>query len=303
MRLPDWTNQLSTNLHQQQIHRSAVEGSGITERPNRPHESSFNTMYQSEIKDRYTSSQKASPGPVRQESLQAFSRTWDLNLMKAMSGRGSSAAPAGKKEEAPSPGGNDIPDVTGLSGESIIDRFKKSSNFSYEHSMRVGEMAGKLAQKLNPSLEGGKDPAGTMEAYYTDLGKFHDIGKYSIPFEILEKPGKLTPDELNVVKSHPVIGETMLRQNSEFSNLLPAVRHHHERWDGTGYPDGLKGEDIPLEARIISVVDSYDAIISDRPYRKGTTPAKALDELKRCAGSQFDPRIVTMFSDMMSEMK
>jgi HD-GYP domain-containing protein (c-di-GMP phosphodiesterase class II) len=227
-----------------------------------------------------------------------------------MSGRGSAVTPSGQKDELstpaarPSPyGSKDTPDMSGLSSESIIDRFKKSSNFSYEHSMRVGEMAGKLAQKLSPSLGGGKGAAGNVESYYTDLGKFHDIGKYSIPFEILEKPGRLTPDELNVVKGHPVVGENMLKQNSDFNDLLSAVRHHHERWDGAGYPDGLKGEQIPLEARIISVVDSYDAITSDRPYRKGTTPDKALAELKRCAGSQFDPAIVTMFSDMVNEME
>jgi HD-GYP domain-containing protein (c-di-GMP phosphodiesterase class II) len=305
-------NPLSNNLQNLQRMRSAAEVPGNMENTAVPgtREGTFSTLYQNELKERYTPTKSQTREPARQEMLQAFSRTWDLNVLKAMNGRAAAPTPMGEEKPAThtSPGskeepGNDIADMTGLSGENIIDRFKKSSNFSYEHSLRVGDLAGRLADKLHPGAGGDSTAKNNVESYYNDLGKFHDIGKYTIPFEILEKPDKLTAEEFGVVKNHPVAGENMLKQNSEFNDLLPAVRHHHERWDGNGYPDGLKGEQIPLEARIISVVDSYDAITSDRPYRKGASPGNALEELKRCAGTQFDPSIVKTFSAMVGEME
>lgn len=234
------------------------------------------------------------------ESLKAFSQTWDLNLLKAQNSRtGKSEA----QEVKAAPEASTLQDLpsAGNGIEPIMTRFKDSSSFSYEHSVRVGELAAKLADRVGSGVKKIASLGADISRYYNELGKYHDIGKYAIPFEILEKPGSLTSEELQVVRAHPVVGESMLKDKKEFKSILPAVRHHHERWDGTGYPDGLKGSDIPLEARIISVVDSFDAIVSDRPYRKGAAPAKAIDELKRCAGTQFDPQIVKAFSQLVSD--
>jgi HD-GYP domain-containing protein (c-di-GMP phosphodiesterase class II) len=181
-----------------------------------------------------------------------------------------------------------------------IERFKTSSVIYYEHSARVAALAGRLADRTCP-VGGTGVTRDEIVLFYHHLGQYHDIGKYAIPFEILEKPGRLTAEETKVVRIHPELGEQMLSQNEDFEPLLPAVRHHHERWDGRGYPDGLAGEAIPLEARIISIVDAYDAIISDRPYRKGSSPQKALEEIRRCAGTQFDPSLANHFLSMMLE--
>jgi diguanylate cyclase (GGDEF)-like protein len=124
---------------------------------------------------------------------------------------------------------------------------------------------------------------------------FHDIGKIAIPDAILHKPGKLTAAEFEVVKRHPVNGEQILAPVPFLADVRRIVRHDHERWDGDGYPDGLRGEEIPIGARIVFVVDAYHAMISDRPYRKGMPPAEAQVQLRAGAGTQFDPDVVTAF--------
>jgi diguanylate cyclase (GGDEF)-like protein len=124
---------------------------------------------------------------------------------------------------------------------------------------------------------------------------FHDIGKIAVPDAILNKPGPLDPDELAVIKRHPLTGEQILAPVPFLSDVRRIVRHDHERWDGTGYPDGLRGPQIPLGARIVLVVDSWHAMVSDRPYRKAMPEDKARDELRSHAGSQFDPRVVDAF--------
>lgn len=123
----------------------------------------------------------------------------------------------------------------------------------------------------------------------------HDLGKVGVPDAILNKPGKLTPDEFNVMKRHTLVGSQVLRAVGFDFPLEEAVRSHHERWDGTGYPDGLKGEEIPLTARILSVVDFYDAVREDRPYRKGMTAPEALRLVLEGRGTHFDPRVVDAF--------
>lgn len=128
-----------------------------------------------------------------------------------------------------------------------------------------------------------------------DGGLFHDIGKIGIPDAILQKAGKLTDDEYHDIKNHPSIGEHILQPAKIFDNIIPMVKYHHERYDGRGYPSGLKGEDIPLNARIVCVADSFDAMTSDRSYRPRFTLYKALDELKACKGAQFDPTLVDLF--------
>jgi HD-GYP domain-containing protein (c-di-GMP phosphodiesterase class II) len=114
-----------------------------------------------------------------------------------------------------------------------------------------------------------------------------------VPDAVLSKQSSLTATEWDAIRQHPVLGTTILEQAPELREVVPAVLHHQERWDGTGYPDRLAGEAIPLPARIISAADAYHAIRSDRPYRSGRTHDAALAELCRCSGAQFDPRVVT----------
>ncbi|MDI6707274.1 MAG: HD-GYP domain-containing protein [Bacillota bacterium] len=130
---------------------------------------------------------------------------------------------------------------------------------------------------------------------------FHDVGKKYISGRILFRKGELTPGEYEIIKMHPVIGADILRKDGFDQGVVEAVRHHHERWDGTGYPDGLKGEEIPLYSRIISIADAYDAMVSGRPYKKDVSPLKALNEILRCSGTQFDPELVKLFLTIQKE--
>jgi diguanylate cyclase (GGDEF)-like protein len=129
--------------------------------------------------------------------------------------------------------------------------------------------------------------------------ELHDVGKLAIPREILEKPGPLDDSEWEIMRRHTIVGERMLSAAPALSQIAPLVRSSHERWDGGGYPDGLAGEDIPLGARIVAVCDSFDAMVADRPYRAGMSVREALAELRRCAGTQFDPRVVDAFLDAL----
>ncbi len=123
----------------------------------------------------------------------------------------------------------------------------------------------------------------------------HDIGKLAVPEHIINKPGKLTPEEFEKMKIHPVVGADILERVRFPYPVVPIVRSHHEWWNGTGYPDGLHGTSIPIGARILTVVDCFDALVSDRPYRKGMTAGKALDLIRSLAGKQFDPTVVEVF--------
>jgi putative nucleotidyltransferase with HDIG domain len=129
----------------------------------------------------------------------------------------------------------------------------------------------------------------------------HDVGKLAVPPAVLLKRGPLTAEEFDQVRRHPAAGVRMLRSLGAPRDILPSVLHHHERWDGTGYPRGRAGERIPLEARILSVADSFDAMTSIRPYRTPRQVQDALEELERCAGSQFDPELVAVFAEAWGE--
>jgi putative nucleotidyltransferase with HDIG domain len=155
------------------------------------------------------------------------------------------------------------------------------------HTVRVTEYSLLLAQQLElPDDQIKQIRTGTP---------LHDIGKIGIADEILCKPGKLTSAEFEIMKTHTTKGAKILEQVAELADIIPIVRSHHERWDGGGYPDGLKGEDIPRLARIVAVADTFDAMTSDRPYRKGMAPEVAFAEVEKQSGKQFDPACAQAF--------
>ncbi len=159
---------------------------------------------------------------------------------------------------------------------------------TYEHSYRIAHEAQKVARLLKLSQK----EVGMV--YLAAL--LHDIGKVSIPRAILKKRGPLDEDEQKMMRLHPQIGQYMLAQvGGIFGQLGDIVVAHHERWDGLGYPEGLAGEEIPLLARIVAVVDSFDAMTSARGYRKPLSEEEAREELENCAGSQYDPCVVAAF--------
>jgi cyclic di-GMP phosphodiesterase len=129
----------------------------------------------------------------------------------------------------------------------------------------------------------------------------HDIGKVGIPEHILCKAGPLSVDEWTVMRNHPIIGAQIIAPIAFLADAVELIRHHHERFDGTGYPDGMSGEEIPLGARIFAVADSFDAMTSDRPYRGSIGIERALGELRAGAGSQFDPEVVRVFIEMVED--
>ena len=155
------------------------------------------------------------------------------------------------------------------------------------HSDRVARVAVRLAKEL------GHDPA-TLHTLYM-AGLLHDIGKIGIDDAVLRKPGKLTNEEFEQIKQHPELGYRILADIRQFASVLPAVLHHHEQWDGRGYPFKLAGDQTPKLARIVAVADAFDAMSSDRPYRKGMEAAKVDEILKAGAGKQWDPEVVAAF--------
>lgn len=164
-------------------------------------------------------------------------------------------------------------------------------SYTRGHSERVTELSIKLAEECNvPSSEIENIKLG---------GLLHDIGKIGIPEAVLNKPGRLNDEEFNIIKSHPDLGLHILGKVEFLEHIVPIIRHHHERYDGKGYPGGLKGENIPLLARIVSVVDTFDAMTTNRPYRKALTIEESLVEIDRCSGSQFDPDIAAKFIKMV----
>ena len=159
--------------------------------------------------------------------------------------------------------------------------------YTKDHCTNVASLAFRLADKL------GMPDDFKTKIYYAAL--IHDIGKTIIPKEILNKPGPLTASEYEQIKMHPAYGAQALAQVNPLEEISLAVRHHHERCDGKGYPDGLSMDEIPLMARIISICDSYDAMTNDRPYRTALTHEEAMQEILRSAGGQFDPSLVKQF--------
>jgi diguanylate cyclase (GGDEF)-like protein/putative nucleotidyltransferase with HDIG domain len=161
------------------------------------------------------------------------------------------------------------------------------------HVNHVADLAGEVARRF-----------GLDDGEVEDIRRaaaLHDIGKIAVPERILDKPAALDPDELALMRQHTVVGERVLSAAPALGAVARMVRSSHERWDGAGYPDGLAGAGIPLGARVIFVCDAFDAMTADRPYQAAMTPADALAELRRCAGTQFDPDVVEAFIATLNE--
>lgn len=160
------------------------------------------------------------------------------------------------------------------------------------HAERMEELATKMGEAL-------KLPQSQINCIKV-LTKFHDIGKVGIPDNILKKPGKLTQDEWRIMKTHCGIGERIAAESSELKDIATLILKHHEKWDGTGYPLGLKGYEIPIECRILGIVDTFDAMTNDRPYRKALSTQDAIEEIRRCSGTQFDPELILVFEKVLN---
>ncbi len=182
-----------------------------------------------------------------------------------------------------------------LSGiTSLIAALEARDHYTSGHSQAVSTIVEKMAVKMGMSQE-------DVESI-SIAGKLHDLGKIGVPDSVLLKPGKLTKVEFNLVKEHPVVGVNILGNISSLSSVIPAIRHHHERFDGKGYPDGIKGSDIPLWARLMAVADTYHALTSDRPYRDGMSLQKAMDIILTARGTQLCPASVDLFVELIAEI-
>ena len=180
---------------------------------------------------------------------------------------------------------------------SLVDSLKQTlSESDYETEEHV-ERTREMAARLGKALELSDTDIGKLEL----LAIMHDIGKVAIPHQVLLKKGKLSDEEFEIMKQHTVKGYRIANASPELSGIADCILSHHEKWDGTGYPNKLKGEEIPLLARIISAVDSHDVMVHDRPYHHAMPEEDAIKELRRCAGTQFDPHVIEVFTKLLEE--
>ena len=176
---------------------------------------------------------------------------------------------------------------------SLIRALQECDSDTEHHVRRTQLMGAELGKRI--------ELTDIQQSKLSLLCLLHDIGKIGIPLEILNKPGNLSDEEWKILQSHTEKGYEIASSNNELRGIADEIRHHHERWDGKGYPDGLSRESIPLLSRVIAVVDAYDAMTNNRSYRHAISASKAMAELRRCAGSQFDPFIVSEFLQMLKE--
>ena len=180
--------------------------------------------------------------------------------------------------------------------KSISNTLDAKDAYTHGHSLRVTLYSLMLAKTIEPENEKFLEEVEVA-------GILHDIGKISIPQRVLCKPGKLTDEEFAIMKTHPSCSKKLVQNIKQLENVGFYVQSHHERWDGTGYPNGLKGEQIPLCARIVAIADTYDAMTSTRSYRNALTHEIAITEIKNCKGTQFDPYLAEIFIQMSDRIK
>ena len=174
--------------------------------------------------------------------------------------------------------------------KSLVYAIEAKDDYTRGHSERVCRYSLLIAERMGLNEERKK------VLQWSSI--LHDSGKIGIPESILNKPWRLEDEEYQIIKNHPIKGHTILEPLEQLASSLPGMLHHHERYDGKGYPGGLKGKEIPLEARIIAVADTYDAMTSNRAYRPGKSPCEALEEMEKVAGSQLDPELVEVFKEV-----
>lgn len=177
--------------------------------------------------------------------------------------------------------------------KSLAGAIDAKDSYTNGHSERVARYSKEIARRY-----------GYSEKKQTDIymmGLLHDVGKIGVPDEVINKPARLTEEEFQEIKKHPSMGSRILHNIEEMPELATGARWHHEKYDGSGYPDGLKGDEIPEEARIIAVADAYDAMTSNRSYRNVMHQEKVKSEILRCAGKQFDPVFAKIMADMIDE--
>jgi HD-GYP domain-containing protein (c-di-GMP phosphodiesterase class II) len=175
--------------------------------------------------------------------------------------------------------------------QALAAAIEERDNYTHEHSEEVVHLARGVALIIGLA-------AGQVERI-AHAALLHDVGKLAMPNEILHKRGPLTHEEWKVMAEHPVAGERILLRIPDLAVIAPVVRHEHEHWDGSGYPDGLRGRLIPIGSRIILACDAYHAMITDRPYRAAMTPDEAAEELRRGVRAQFDPDVVEALLDLL----
>ncbi len=173
----------------------------------------------------------------------------------------------------------------------MLTALAEKDDITKGHTDRVAQLCKKVAEELKLS----QDKITSLLL----LAEVHDLGKIGIPDKILFKPGKLNDEEWEIMKKHTEIGFRIAKSSPDLSSVADLILKHHERWDGKGYPLGLKEEEIPIECRILTVVDSFDAMTNQRPYNIPKTTDEALQEIKKCSGSQFDPKVVEVFTKVI----
>ncbi|MGE3682580.1 MAG: HD-GYP domain-containing protein [Bdellovibrionales bacterium] len=192
---------------------------------------------------------------------------------------------------------DDIPDWSVSVAATLLEEVRNVDAFTFHHCCRVGRNSRRLAKAMGLNE--------FEQAVLEYAGLFHDIGKARIPKEVLTKPGRLDKNEIEVMKSHPMLSAQMIQHLDHipfFRFMLPGVRYHHETIEGTGYPNSIRGESIPIFARVIAVVDSFDAMTHARSYRKPLPQEKAIQEIKDFSGRQFDAQIAKYFLDLLPHL-